>query len=73
MANIPTTPEEWKELARTFADTVDREMDEFDSMTTEGLINKLPIILSLINSVAALRGQESLFLDTRPDGTSEFQ
>lgn len=73
MANIPTTPEEWIEFARTLADTVDREMDEYNTMSPENLIEKLPIMLSLVNSIASVRGQDSFFFDIRPDGTSQFQ
>lgn len=73
MANIPTTPQEWIDFARTFADTVDREMDEFDTMPLEDVVDKLPVILSLLNSVCALRWQENLFLGSRPHGTSQFQ
>ena len=73
MTNIPATPEEWITFARILADTVDKEMDEYDTLNPKQLIQKLPIILSLVNSIASIRWQNSFFLRIRPAGTSQFQ
>lgn len=66
----PPTAEEYIELAKRIAWLVDTELLETENKMSEGrfdlVISKLPKLISMVNMVGYLRGQDGTFLDARP-------
>ncbi len=64
------TAEEYKDLVERFSLLVDKELRIFEQGVKEGkvaeIIPMMPKLISLVNTVGYLRGQDNAFLDYRP-------
>lgn len=65
-----TTSEEYVEFVRKFATLLDEQMSTIEKKAeTEGVsavVSQIPPIISLVNTMGYLRGQDGMFLDIRP-------
>ncbi|MBP9864492.1 hypothetical protein KBC54_03530 [Patescibacteria group bacterium] len=52
---------------------LDQAEEMLDKKDLEWLISRMPGIISMVNSVGYLRGQDGFFLDNRPQPLSEIQ
>jgi len=71
---LPTTPEEYIAMVQSFAGLADAEMvraEEEQDMHTLAL--RLPGLISIVNVIGYLRGQDNFFLDVRPSGLGAHQ
>lgn len=64
------TPEEYIDLVGKFAALVEAEMKKAESQEEPGrahaIADRLPLIISLVNSIGALRGEGDAISDVRP-------
>lgn len=65
-----TTAEEYVDFVRKFATLLDKQMRRYeDDLTDQSLINlsrQMPALISAVNTMGYLRGQDGMFLDLRP-------
>ncbi len=65
-----TTAEEYVDFVRKFATLLDKQMRRYeDDLTDQNLINlsrQMPALISAVNTMGYLRGQDGMFLDFRP-------
>ncbi len=65
-----TTAEEYVDFVRKFATLLDMQMRRYeDDLTDQSLINlsrQMPALISAVNTMGYLRGQDGMFLDLRP-------
>lgn len=71
MENAFTSPEEYLEFAKKFYQLTDQQISKFEDKMINGvelnnIVNALPSLISLVNTVGYLRGQDGVFLDIRP-------
>ncbi|MBP9760521.1 MAG: hypothetical protein KBD24_04145 [Candidatus Pacebacteria bacterium] len=68
--SLTQTTDEYIELAKHIAVLVESELLKTEQLTSEGrvdvVISMLPKLISMVNMVGYLRGQDGTFLDTRP-------
>jgi hypothetical protein len=71
------TAEEYKDLVSKYSWLVDSELLKIETVIKEhpdqANIEALPKLISLVNVVGYLRGQDGAFLDIRPDEVTEYQ
>lgn len=71
------TAEEYKDLVSKYSWLVDSELIKIETVIKEhpdqANIEALPKLISLVNVVGYLRGQDGAFLDIRPDEVTEYQ
>ena len=74
------TAEEYMDLVRKYNWLVDRELKKAEIEIEKdpingpnGIINSIPKLISLVNVVGYLRGQDGAFLDERPDDVISHQ
>lgn len=68
---IMESAEEYTEFVRAFATLLDQQLTLLEgyAKSKEGahdLIQQMPALISLVNTVGYLRGQDGMFLDIRP-------
>lgn len=87
MPDIPTVmsivfkktekPEEYKDLVEKFSYLVDKELAVLEKRAgdtdIDSVISRMPQLISLVNAIGYLRGQDNVFLDFRPRGLGEVQ
>ncbi len=65
-------PEEYLNLVQQYSYLVDKELSAVESrlseLTPEEIAKRLPKFISLVNVIGYLRGQDSVFSETRPEG-----
>lgn len=70
-----TTVEEYKRVVEAFYYLVDEEMKWAETIKEKndhsGLSVGMPKLISLVNCIGYLRGQDNAFLDIRPAGVSQ--
>ncbi len=73
------TAEEYTKLVRNFVTLVDEQLkiweeDTRDKEYLHHLAGRMPVIISLVNTVGYLRGQDCVFVDIRPstENQNEF-
>ncbi len=75
--NISKTADEYKNLVSTYSWLVDSELAKIEKISKEHPeampVESLPKLISLVNVVGYLRGQDGAFIDVRPDGVADFQ
>ena len=71
------TAEEYKNLVSKYYYLVDSELKKIEKVIEEHSgqleIESLPKLISLVNVIGYLRGQDNAFIDVRPAGVSEYQ
>lgn len=65
------SPEAYTEFVRAFATLLDQQLTLLEGYVNEkegahNLIQQMPAMISLVNTVGYLRGQDGMFLDIRP-------
>lgn len=77
---IPKTNEEYISMVRVIASLIDTQLRLYETSVEEGsksrlydVILQMPALISLVNTVGYLRGQDGMFLDIRPKPLSEHQ
>lgn len=70
--------EEYIQFVKTFVTLLDTQFAIWEEMANSkemlgGLVQQMPAIISLVNTVGYLRGQDGVFLNVRPPKVSEFQ
>ena len=67
----PQNKDEYIDLVERFSGLVDQEMKKTESEENPGRIHaiasRLPALISLVNTIGYLRGEDSVFLDVRPE------
>jgi hypothetical protein len=66
-----TTADEYLDFVRKFATLLDEQLCRYEKDTLgenelQELASHLPTLISLVNTVGCLRGQDGMFLDIRP-------
>lgn len=62
-----TTPGEYRELVQRYSFLVDAEMQRLEeSPDTRYLADRLPQLISAVNVIGYLRGQDNMFVEERP-------
>jgi len=68
--------QEYEKLFNDFISLVDKQLEYFekDDVNMDSLARNLPALISLVNTIGYLRGQDGMFLDFRPhtDKQSHF-
>ncbi|HDS11692.1 MAG TPA: hypothetical protein ENN77_02185, partial [Candidatus Wirthbacteria bacterium] len=67
---IPSA-EDYLDLVKSLASLLDRQFETWEAMAKDDkrlnqLATQMPAIISLVNSIGYLRGQDGVFLDIRP-------
>lgn len=67
----PQNQGEYIDMVERFSGLVDKEMKKTESEENPGRIHaialRLPALISLVNTIGYLRGQDGVFLDIRPE------
>lgn len=67
----PQNQDEYIDMVERFSGLVDKEMKKTESEENPGRIHaiasRLPALISLVNTIGYLRGQDGVFLDFRPE------
>lgn len=63
---LPTTADEYMQCVRTLSALVDAELTKTEQSNAEQMLYRLPRIISMVNTIGHLRGQDNFFLDDRP-------
>jgi hypothetical protein len=74
--NVITTEEEYVDFVEKFVTLLDKQFTQAESRINDendilGSINSLPALISLVNTVGYLRGQDGMFLNIRPSVDSQ--
>lgn len=73
----PETIEGYIALARQFAWLADIELKRMENAAKNGdlhaVARRLPGLISIVNTVGYLRGQDGFFIEDRPQGMGEYQ
>lgn len=66
---------EYIDLFNNFKTIIDKQLEYFETNTENNheLANKLPALISLINTIEYLRGQEGMFLNFRPHTSNQAE
>lgn len=71
------TATEYKNLVSMYSWLVDSELGKVEKIASEHPeripVESIPKLISLVNVVGYLRGQDNAFIDVRPDEVSDFQ
>lgn len=62
--------QEYMQMVSTFSFYVDAQMSVFEHAATQGdfsFVSSMPALISLVNTVGYLRGQDGMFLGIRPE------
>jgi hypothetical protein len=67
------TDKEYTDFVRSFVTLLDEQFNYWEKQTVEGkrddlhyLARQMPALISLVNTMGYLRGQDAMFLDIRP-------
>jgi hypothetical protein len=71
-----STDEEYTNFVRHFVSLLDKQMNMWEEKAKDGknltdLVNQMPLIISLVNVVGCLRGQDNVFSDIRPPSRNQ--
>lgn len=73
----PTTAAEYRQLVEHFSFLVDAEFKKFENINSSEEAHtaalEAPKLVSLVNTIGYLRGQDNAFLDVRPHEVVEYQ
>ncbi len=73
----PTTAAEYRTLVEQFSFLVDAELKKFENINSADEAHtaalEAPKLVSLVNTIGYLRGQDNAFLDIRPHEVVEYQ
>ncbi len=68
--HLPQNAQEYTDLVEKFSALVDQELSRVESDQREGMDHdialRLPAIISAVNTIGYLRGQDGMFFDFRP-------
>ncbi len=71
------TAEEYINLVKRYSWLVDSELEKVEKTIAKNVkaveIQSLPKLISLVNVIGYLRGQDGAFLEARPDNVANFQ
>ena len=73
----PETAEEYMKMAEQLTALVDAELTRTEKDVQNGdmhlVVQRMPGLISLVNTIGYLRGQDGLFLEVRPSDVSLYQ
>jgi hypothetical protein len=73
--HLPQNTQEYIDIAEKLSALVDQELSRVESNRHEGrfhdVILRLPAIISAVNTIGYLRGEDGMFLDFRPKDIQE--
>jgi len=70
---LPSNPNEYLQCVQTLAGLADAEFVRAEQSDMHNLLSRLPGLVSIVNVIGYLRGQDGFFIDVRPEGLAESQ